>query len=91
MNLFEFLDKLGKELRCPNIQRVNKVIPCDNSYLNFVDTWRCGRIVKLGFQEKIYLKKNHMPASVAQLDGCPTGDQEVAGSTPAGLASRIIF
>ena len=23
------------------------------------------------------------PASVAQLDACPTGDQEVAGSTPA--------
>ena len=28
-----------------------------------------------------------MPASVAQLDRRPTGDQEVAGSTPAGSAS----
>ena len=26
------------------------------------------------------------PASVAQLDARPTGDQEVAGSTPAGSA-----
>ena len=25
----------------------------------------------------------HWLASVAQLDACPTGDQEVAGSTPA--------
>ena len=25
--------------------------------------------------------------SLAQLDGHPTGDQEVAGSTPAGLAT----
>ena len=29
----------------------------------------------------------HAPASVAQLDACPTGDQEVAGSTPAGSAT----
>ena len=27
------------------------------------------------------------PASVAQLDACPTGDQEVAGSTPAVSAT----
>ena len=27
-----------------------------------------------------------MPASVAQLDARPAGDQEVAGSTPAGTA-----
>ena len=27
------------------------------------------------------------PASVAQLDARPTGDQEVAGSTPAGSAT----
>ena len=27
------------------------------------------------------------PASVAQLDARPTGDQEVAGSTPVGLAT----
>ena len=26
-------------------------------------------------------------ASVAQLDACPTGDQEVAGSTPVGSAT----
>ena len=29
------------------------------------------------------------PASVAQLDGRPTGDQEVAGSTPA--RSTVFF
>ena len=29
--------------------------------------------------------KNLLLASVAQLDVHPTGDQEVAGSTPAGL------
>ena len=28
-----------------------------------------------------------MPTSVAQLDACPTGDQEVEGSTPTGLAT----
>ena len=27
------------------------------------------------------------PASIAQLYICPTGDQEVAGLTPAGLAT----
>ena len=27
------------------------------------------------------------PASVALLNVCPTGDQEVAGSTPAGSAA----
>ena len=27
------------------------------------------------------------PASVAQLDACQTGDQEVAGSTPSGSAT----
>ena len=29
----------------------------------------------------------YVPASVAQLDAHPTGDQEVAGSTPARLAT----
>ena len=28
-----------------------------------------------------------LPASVAQLDGHPAGDQEVVGSIPAGLAT----
>ena len=28
-----------------------------------------------------------VPASVAHLDACPTGDQEVASSTPAGSAT----
>ena len=28
-----------------------------------------------------------MPALVAQLDTCTTGDQEVTGSTPAGSAT----
>ena len=31
--------------------------------------------------------KFYEPASVAQLDAHPTGDQDVAGSTPAGLAT----
>ena len=28
-----------------------------------------------------------MPASVAQLDVCPTGDQEIVGSTPGVFAT----
>ena len=31
--------------------------------------------------------KGHLPASVAQFDARPTGDQEVAGSTAAGSAT----
>ena len=31
------------------------------------------------------------PAIVAQLDARPTGDQEVAGSTPAGSATANIL
>ena len=34
-----------------------------------------------------YGELENLPASVAQLDMCPTGDQEVAGSTPAGSAT----
>ena len=30
---------------------------------------------------------NFKPTSVAQLDACPTGDQEIAGSTPARWAT----
>ena len=30
------------------------------------------------------------PASVAQLDACPTGDQEVACSAPAGSAISFV-
>ena len=30
-----------------------------------------------------------MPASVAQLDKRPTGDQEVVGSTPAGVGNIL--
>ena len=29
------------------------------------------------------------PASVAQLDACPTGDQEVTGSTPAEVSATF--
>ena len=45
---------------------------------------------------KIYVEQpfaliyvNNLPASMAQLDARPTGDQGVAGSTPAG--SAIVF
>ena len=31
----------------------------------------------------------HLPASVAQLDARPTGDQEVAGSTPAEVGNIL--
>ena len=31
-----------------------------------------------------------VPASVAQLDACPTGDQEVAGSTPTGQKHSFV-
>ena len=30
-----------------------------------------------------------LPASVAQLDACPTADQEVAGSTPAKVGNIL--
>ena len=33
----------------------------------------------------------HQLASVAQLDASPTGDQEVAGLTPAGLPTFMIM
>ena len=32
----------------------------------------------------------YLPASVAHLDERPTGDQEIAGSTPAGLAKSFM-
>ena len=35
----------------------------------------------------IAMYSKNMPASVAQLDVCPTGDQEIAGSIPAGSAT----
>ena len=35
----------------------------------------------------MYLPRMPKPASVAQLDARPTGDQKVAGSTPAGSAT----
>ena len=35
-------------------------------------------------------KGGRLPALVAQLDACLTGDQEVAGSTPAGLATFFL-
>ena len=31
-----------------------------------------------------------MPASLAHLDGSPTGDQEAAGSTPAGRQHSFV-
>ena len=31
-----------------------------------------------------------MPASVAQLDACPTGDQEVVGSNPTESAISLV-
>ena len=34
-----------------------------------------------------FKKKVHLPASVAQLDAHPTGDQKVAGSAPTGSAT----
>ena len=44
----------------------------------------------VGSLSDIYKEKNATPSyrlhSVAQLDACPTGDQEVAGATPAGSA-----
>ena len=39
-----------------------------------------GHLTDIGLQ----LGKLLLPASVVQLDACPTGDQEVAGSTPLG-------
>ena len=51
-------------------------------YVNTVTT-DCRKIVIA--RKKKYL--HHKPASVAQLDARPTGDQEVAGSTPTRSAT----
>ena len=40
----------------------------------------------MGLKRQIRLQEV-MPGSVAQLDACPTEDQEVAGSTPAKSAT----
>ena len=37
-------------------------------------------MVKIKYKRKV--KQTYQPASVAQLDARPTGDQEVAGLTP---------
>ena len=37
----------------------------------------------------ILLIQGGQPALVAELDGRPTGDQEVAGLTPAGMATSF--
>ena len=42
--------------------------------------------------ESEFLSENFqflVPAPVAQLDACPTGDQEVAGSNPAEVGSIL--
>ena len=36
-------------------------------------------------------QNRNKPASVAQFDARPTGDQEVAGSTPAGSATLFVL
>ena len=40
-------------------------------------------------QQPIRLPLTQLPASVAQLDARPTGDQEVAGSTPAEVGNIL--
>ena len=42
------------------------------------------RHLKQGLKDFYFVQPHHLPASVAQLDARPTGDQEVAGSTPGG-------
>ena len=39
---------------------------------------------------KVWALSGSLPASVAQLDARPTGDQEVAGSTPAGRQHSFV-
>ena len=43
----------------------------------------------LGTMTTTTLYNCHMPASVAQLDARPTGDQEVRGSTPAEVGNIL--
>ena len=38
-----------------------------------------------------YLMINVLPASMAQLDARPTGDQEVAGLTPAEVGNILLW
>ena len=66
-----------------------------------VTSWSpVGRRIHLSHDFMINLHKRMLPtssfktwgkgqASVAQLDACPTGDQEVAGSTPATSWSPV--
>ena len=45
---------------------------------------------KGGYQDNIFLiypQKHTLPASIAQLNARPTGDQEIGGSTPSGSAT----
>ena len=46
-------------------------------------------ILPLTFKQ-VYLT-TWWPALVAQLDACPTGDQEVAGSTPAEVGNILLW
>ena len=47
------------------------------------------RGVALSKANKISSLTISLPALVAELDACPTGDQAVAGSTPAGSATIL--
>ena len=39
----------------------------------------------------VFKEKQNLAASVAQLDARPTGDQEVAGSTPAEVGNILLW
>ena len=46
-------------------------------------------VLKIYFSLLLLSRKANLPASVAQLDARPTGDQEVAGSTPAEVGNIL--
>ena len=51
--------------------------------------------ISIKFHENILnsfqVKERTQPTSVAQLDARPTGDQEVAGSTPAKVGNILLW
>ena len=58
-----------------------------NSSLCIIPVMCCRNVIH--FYNKLLFNAREKPASVAQLDARPTGDQEVAGSTPAEVGNIL--
>ena len=91
---------VSKSLWCPcfNIFWIIFLLDLELNFIGKLLVFRWELIVLLLLQADIieafnstsrYLNDLLMPASVAQLDARPTGDQEVAGSTPAEVGNIL--